>query len=962
VPQPTTLAGFVAKWQKSTLTEHASSQSHFIALCHVLDQDEPTSDPNGKDYAFEKGAPKATGGDGWADVWKRDYFAWEYKGKHKNLAAAYKQLLDYKDALGNPPLFVTCDIETFEVHTNFTSTIDKPYSFTLADLLKTDPLPGRSLSALDVLRAVFTDPGRLRPDRTPKQVTEEAAKQFATIATRLRNDGVEPQAVARYLIRLLFCLFAEDIGLLPKRLFTNLVANTRKRPWDFAPQVGELFQKMAKGGYFGADRIDHFNGGLFADAEALPLIADDLDTLAAACELEWDRIEPAIIGTLFERGLNPDSRSKLGAHYTSRDDINTIVEPILMRPLRREWEARQVEAEAIAKKRDAAKSQARARHQTALQKVIDTMIDRVASVKALDPACGSGNFLYVALNYLLDFEEEINQWAGAHDCQSAFPRVDPAQLYGIEIDPYAHELAQIVVWIGHIQWLRKHGRGVPTEPILRPLDNIHQMDAILARDSAGALVEPEWPEADVIVGNPPFLGGNKIRQQLGDEYVEGLFALYPGRVPPFADLVCYWFERARGQIAAGKAKRAGLLATQGIRGGVNRRVLARIKESGDIFWAWADREWVLDGAAVRVSMVGFDASEETTRTLDDRPVSTINADLTSAADVGTASGLAENNGICYKAIDKNGPFDITPDVAAAMLAAPLNPNGRPNSDVVRPWVNGRDITDRSRGMYIIAFPQGTTVEQAALYEAPFAYVEKHVKPIRANNNRDHYRRRWWIHAEPRPGMRAAIDRLGRYIATPTVAKHRLFVWLTNATLPDHQLFVFARDDDWFLGVLHARPHELWALRQGTQLESRPRYTPTTCFETYPMPPVRPHPLACAPSPSPLCGEGDEGGEVAPVGTGSASEVEAAIAEAARELVRLRDAWLNPPDASEEVLKQRTLTKLYNARPTWLAQAHEALDRAVFAAYGWPWPLTDEEILEALLALNRERAGNLTPQA
>jgi type II restriction/modification system DNA methylase subunit YeeA len=439
-------------------------------------------------------------------------------------------------------------------------------------------------------------------------------------------------------------------------------------------------------------------------------------------------------------------------------------------------------------------------------------------------------------------------------------------------------------------------------------------------------VEPAWPEVDVIVGNPPFLGGKRLRTGLRDAYVDELFALYAGRVPREADLVCYWFERARAQIEAGKAKRAGLLATQAIRGGANRKVLARIKASGDIFWAWADRPWVLEGAAVRVSMVGFDAGSESERTLDGKPVPAIHTDLTGAVDLTKAQVLPENLGISFMGTTKVGAFDIAPEVAAAMLAAPLNPNGRPNSDVVRPWVNGRDITDRPRGMFIIDFGTDLSEVAAAMYERPFEYIVRHVKAERQRNNQEPYRRLWWLHAAARPGMRAAIAPLTRYICTPLLAKHRLFVWLEHPTLPDHQLIVFARDDDYFLGVLHARPHELWSRRQGTQLESRPRYTPTTCFETYPFP----WPPGKEPAGDPRVG---------------------AIAEAARELVAKRDAWLNPPDATEEQLKQRTLTRLYNERPSWLLTAHEKLDRAVFAAYGWPWPLSDEEILERLLALN-----------
>ena len=210
-----------------------------------------------------------------------------------------------------------------------------------------------------------------------------------------------------------------------------------------------------------------------------------------------------------------------------------------------------------------------------------------------------------------------------------------------------------------------------------------------------------------------------------------------------ADLVTYWFERARAQIAAGKAKRAGLLATQSIRSGANRKVLESIKETGDIFWAWSDRPWILDGAAVRVSMVGFDNGAETTRELDGQAAGKINANLTAALDLTVARRLPENAGLSFMGDTKGGAFDISAEVAAQMLAAPLNPNGRPNSDVVRPWVNGQDITGRPRDMWIIDFGTNMSEADAALYELPFEYVRKHVKPERDKNNRQSYRDRWW---------------------------------------------------------------------------------------------------------------------------------------------------------------------------------------------------------------------------
>jgi type II restriction/modification system DNA methylase subunit YeeA len=341
-------------------------------------------------------------------------------------------------------------------------------------------------------------------------------------------------------------------------------------------------------------------------------------------------------------------------------------------------------------------------------------------------------------------------------------------------------------------------------------------------------------------------------------------------------------------------------------------------------------------------MVGFDDGSETQRHLNEQPddksegalgrawpVEGINANLTSRTDVGQARRLKENVGISFMGDTKVGPFDIDGATARQMLAQ-HNPHRKPNSDVVRPWVNGLDITRRPRGMWIIDFPPGMNEKDAAQYVSPFEYIKEHVKPMRATaRSGDATGVPWWIHQRPRPDMRTAIEKQRRYLGTPNVTKHRLFVWLDRETLPDHQLIVFARSDDYFFGVLHSRAHEVWALRQGTQLESRPRYTPTTCFETFPFP--------------------------------QASDAQkAAIAAAAKELDELRNGWLNPKDIDElpeARVKKLTLTNLYNERPTWLANAHRDLDAAVFAAYGWresPGELGDDAIIARLLALNLQR--------
>jgi type II restriction/modification system DNA methylase subunit YeeA len=912
-------AEFALKWMGSTAKERSAAQEHFIDLCQMLSMPTPNADPTGANYAFEKGAEKIGGGDGFADVWKRGHFAWEYKGKRKNLAAAYQQLLQYREALENPPLLVVCDLDRFEVHTNFTATPSKVHSFTLQDLLEAPEEP------LRVLRAVMADPEALRPGTTREELTQEAAEQFAALAFALRGRGHEPQRVAHFLNKLLFCMFAQDAGVLPAGLVERLADGARHNVDVFTLGLAELFAKMSQGGgLFGAERIDWFNGGLFDNADVLPLTVAEIKLVARVSRLDWSQVEPAVFGTLFERGLDPGKRAQLGAHYTDRESIMRVIEPVLMAPLRRDFEATKQRVEALLT--EDRKITARTPPDKNPTAVFNAFLARLRAVRVLDPACGSGNFLYLALQALKDLEREAILWASLTlQTPMQLPEVGPEAVLGIEINSYAAELARVVIWIGQIQWMLTNGFAYERDPVLRPLDNIACRDAILDLSDPEHLREPSWPDADVIIGNPPFVGIRKMRENLGHDYVKAIFRAYRDRVPAEADLVCYWHEKARALIADGKVSRVGLLATQGIRGGANRRVLERIKQTGAIFMAWSDEEWVVEGAAVHVSIIGYDDGTETERTLDGKPVAAINTDLTAGIDLTVARRLPSNLGIAFQGANKVGPFDIPGEVAREMLTA-INPDGRSNAEVLRPTANGLDVTRRPRGRWIIDFGE-RSIDEAALYEAPFEHIRRVVYPIRSTNRRQRRRELWWLHGETVPGLRRALFGLPRFIATPTIAKHRLFVWLPSKTLPDHQLIAFARDDDYFFGVLHSRFHEVWSLRVGTQLrekESGFRYTPRTTFETFPMP---------EPSPETT-----------------------AVAEAARELDRLREGWLNPPDADADLLRRRTLTNLYNQRPMWLDRAHQRLDEAVHAAYGWPYPLADDEVLERLLALNLSRAG------
>ena len=540
---PLTVAEFVQRWKLFSQTEDAGSQSHFIDLCDLLGEKHPAAaDSIGESYAFEKYVGKARGGKGFADVWLRDHFAWEYKGKHKDLKKAYDQLNDYREELGNPPLLVVCDLERFQVHTNFTATTKRVYEFTLDDLKHNHVTATCPLPPLDVLRALFGDYNVLRPEHTDEQVTKEAAKLFSRLAERLeledRSLGATREQVAHFLMRLLFCLFADSIGLLPNHVFRHLVQEDRFSPKRFLRKLTLLFEAMSEpDGIFGEHSIKYFNGGLFDTASILQLDQADLGILYEVSKnYDWSHIAPAIFGTLFERSLDPKRRSLIGAHYTSEQDILLLIEPVLMRPLQQRWggvKRRVLEAlETEHAEEDARGSrQIRLRVDRESEKILGAWIEELTTVRVLDPACGSGNFLYVALRRMLDLWLEARDFAAEQGISLVLPKmVSPSQLYGIETEFYAHELASVVVWIGFLQWKHEHGVREDREPILEKLTNIEHGDAILRCDDNGSPFEPRWPKANFVIGNPPFLGGKLLRRELGDKYVNELFELYAGRV------------------------------------------------------------------------------------------------------------------------------------------------------------------------------------------------------------------------------------------------------------------------------------------------------------------------------------------------------------------------------------------------------------------------------------------------
>ncbi len=947
---------FIEKWEKVDTKEITFAQSHFNDICDLVNTPKPLQiDPKGEFFTFEIAARKFGGRPGRADVWYKDKFIWEYKGGDTDLEEAYEQLQLYRESLGNPPLLIASNAHKIIINTNFTNTVRKRYEIDIQDLTEVEKF--------DILKIVFLNPDSLKPTATQEQVTIESANSFIKMVEELRiynksdKDFASKEAMGHFIIQLLFCLFAEDIKLLPDGLFSKVVSYDKDLPGDIKTRLEDLFKVMVKGGMYGYYKIPFINGTLFESINIPKAINALASYLERSAGLDWSSIDPSIFGTLFERVIDENKREQLGAHYTSREDIALVVDPVIVNDLREEWI--EIKGSTIKLLEENKTKEA--------EESLKEFSKKIASVKVLDPACGSGNFLYVTLWRLLDLQKEIIVFAKQKQLGDLPLSVSPKQLFGIEIDPYAHQLAQIVIWIGYIQWRNENGFKEFEEPVLQPLHQIINKDSILQLDKENVPIEPNWPETDFIIGNPPFLGNRKLTPILGESYVNNLQKLYKDDIDGIPDLVCYWFNIAEKLLEEGKVKKVGLLATQAIRGGTNRQVLDRIVKNAEIFMAWDDKEWILDGANVHVSIVGFGkAIEGQSKYLNGRQVSHINSQLDAGTDITSTLSLNENIGLSFQGVVMRGKFNITSSQASSILEE-ANPSKVKNSDVIKMRKTGSDILSKSDDSYVIDFGNRTE-EEATKYIVPFKYLKQNVYPDRQKSTQIEAREKWWTYWRSRDQMRKIILNLPRYIATPRVSKHRVFVWLDSHIIPDNAIVVFTRSDDYFMGVLHSKVHELWSRKKGTQLRdavSGFRYTPESTFLTFPFP----------------WQPGRELWE---------NEKLKKISSISNMLIEFRNKWLYPEgvgiDFSEETYKKRNLTNLYNAlslfkneikgrsrdKEKWrksidkkiisleeaeeLDRIHDNLDLAVLEAYGWDRNISDEEIFEKLLLLNKSRPG------
>lgn len=983
---------FIKRWDgHEGGAERANYGMYLSELCDVIgvprpDPAQATTAEN--DYVFER-AVKLTGPDGSTstgriDLYKRGCFVLEakqsrLKGATKALETkgsetaasnvmmmnARNQAEGYAKALpaahGWPPFIIVCDVgRTLEIRADFSGQ-GKNYAqfpdrqnfrITLEDL--------RDPANRERLKLIWTDPMALDPARRTAKVTREIAETLASVSRALEAQKHKPERVAMFLMRCLFTMFAEDTGLLPEKSFKSVLERCEKDSAKFVPMVEQLWEAMDTGGFAYAieSKVKKFNGAFFKKREVLALKPAEITALKDAAEHDWREVDPSIFGTLLEQALDVAERKSLGAHYTPRAYVERLVVATVIEPLRADW------TEALA---TAERQQAEGRGKIAIA-TISAFHEALCKVRVLDPACGTGNFLYVSLEMLKRLEGEVlealNNFGGQEALTGlAGSTVDPHQFLGLEVNPRAAGIAELVLWIGYLQWHLRTKGGFPGEPILREFKNISVMDAVL--DNSGATPKrPKWPTAEFIVGNPPFIGGKDLRARLGDAYAQALWVAN-ARMNDSADFVMYWWDHA-ADLLTSKAtvlRRFGFVTTNSISQVFQRKVMERhfaAKAPISLLYAIPDHPWTKagkDAAAVRIAMtvaapgklegVLEDVVHETALDTDSPVIlfteqrGMINADLTVGADVTLAKPLLANEGLCSPGVKLHGAgFIVTPEKAHELglgKRAGLE-------DHIRPYRNGRDLTAHPRDVLVIDLFGLDIDDTRKRYPEVYQLVLETVKPERDENNRATYRDNWWIFGEPRKDLRPALKGLPRYIVTVETTKHRVFQFLDASILPDNMLVAVGSDDAFHLGVLSSRFHGVWALRAGGWLGmgNDPRYSKSRCFDPFPFP--------------------------------AASEPQKAlIRKIAEELDAHRKTVLAAPE------KNLTLTGLYNVREAILVKGlsaltpeearvkdeglvlilnelHDRMDAAVAAAYGWEASLPESEILTRLVALNKARVA------
>jgi hypothetical protein len=1017
--------GFIARWSGREGGQERANYSLFLTeLCDVLgvahpDPAEASSELN--DYVFERRVERVTADGsveaGRIDLYKRGHFILEAKQSRKRanrrlsadpqgdlfaegkpapqtgtidhlMIQARRQAERYAAALpadhAYPPFLIVCDVgRSIELYADFSGHGRHYAQFPDAKSCRIALIDLADPQMRERLRTVWEAPGTLDPARRTAKVTRDIAGRLAGISRALEGRGFEARSVAIFLMRCLFTMFVEDAGLLKKKGFTDLLTRCLDEPRRFTAEIDDLWRHMDAGGYspgIGA-RLLRFNGKLFKNAAALPLDVGEIRLLRDASDADWRDLEPAIFGSLFEQALDPEERRKLGAHYTPRAYVETVVDATIVESLAQDWIAYQ----------SAADRALHAGDRSAALREIGDFLRHLASVRVLDPACGTGNFLYVALRRMKQLEGEALKQLHDIGGDEAVAEVrdisvKPDQFFGMELNRRAVEIAELVLWIGYIQWHLRTRATVPPEPVLGNKDHVQEKDALLVwkgypqaplkRDAHGrpvidqqgrelysypAAVRPDWPAADFIVGNPPFIGGKNIRGRLGTGYAEALWKAHP-KINPSADLVMYWWDRAADLLTqkGTRLRGFGFVTTNSIVQVFQRRVLERHiagEPAISLLLAVPDHPWTKatkDAAAVRIAMtVAVPGAREGTlrRVVSEDQLDTdeprigfvertgrINADLTIGADITKATSLTANETLCSPGVKLHGDgFIVTRETAMA-----LGLGRRPGLERhIREYRNGRDLTSRARGVMVIDLFGLDAAAVRRRFPEVYQHLLSTVKPERDRNNRASYRDRWWQFGEPRRDLRPALDGIGRYIVTAETMKHRIFQFLDARVLPDNMLVAIASDEAFHLGVLSSRVHVAWATRAGGRqgVGNDPRYSKSRCFDPFPFP-------------------------------DATATAKAKIGALAEELDAVRKRVL---DGNRDL----TLTALYNMLEALrsdvplpskerdlrdrmcapiLKDLHDQIDAVVLAAYGWPAGLAEDDVIGRLVDLNRERAS------
>lgn len=991
---PAALHALADAWAGVAAAERANAQLYLAEFCDALGVPRPRGAGSGYQFEFpvKIGARDGTESQGFVDCYRAGHFVLEAKdaaagASDAALRRAYGQARLYalNDPSGSaPPYVLVLDVaKTLVVWHRWGGTYQGYQAGHRIDLATLHTRP----ADIALLRDIWLDPARRDPRQHAQAVTADIAARLATLAAALEARGFAQERVARFLMRVVFSCFAEDVDLLPRDAFRQTVerAGVAGDPDRFARALEALWQAMDTGGMFGYESLLRFNGHFFESAEALPLTRDEIALLLEAARADWQAVEPTIFGTLLTRALDPAERHRLGAEYTPRAFIERIVRPTVEEPVRERWTAVQAEVLQLV-------GTGRPKDRAAAEQRVRAFLDWLRALRVLDPACGSGNFLYVTMHLLKEVEHEaVRELEGltGHP-ELRMQEIGPANFLGIEVKPWAREIAELTLWIGFHQFWKRHHAVQPPEPVLQDTGTLELRDAVLAWDEirhvpekdrpdpTPRLVHPvtgelvpdpaarlaymehvnahaaEWPAADFIVGNPPYLGQARQRDVFGDGYVDALRAAYAD-VPDAADYVMYWWRRAAAAVASGRTIRAGLITTKALTQTQNRRVIELAAAAGvRVCWAIPEHPWSDgDGAEVRVSMTVLAHEPTIARLLQVPPtryargevpiisdvhVPKLNSDLTAHADVASSAAvsLLANAGMCSNGYKPHGTgFLLEPEESVRVLQADSR-----YADVVKPYRNGQDLTGRPRGVSIIDF--GFMTEQEAMtYPVLFDIVRGRVKPERDANARAVYRTYWWRFGEARREWRAAVAGLPRYIATVKTAKFRFFTFLDSHVAPDDKLVCVASDDAFHLGVLSSSLHRAWALAAGSShgIAGTPSYDKGGCFDGFPFPapPMQARAL------------------VASLGQSLDNHRNAALAREVRVTITGMYNAIAKVTAGESLSSSERLIYESGACGA-LRQLHEELDHAVAEAYAWSWPLTSDVILERLVALHAERVA------